>query len=307
MILKTPKDLAIKARKMGKRTISYSQLNMYKNCPLQWKLSYLDGIKDFEPNMFLVFGTAMHEVLQKYIHTMYNESIVSADKLDLHKMLSDNMSSEYKLRVEEYEGKHFSCKEEMEDFYYDGVAIIDYFKRKRGAYFSKKNTELVGIEMPILYDVEGNDKLMVMGFADLVIKEGERLKIIDIKTSYMGWKPKKKKQEGDQLRLYKRYFSKQYGVDESLIDVEYFIVKRKLYENLDFPQKRIQQYKPAAGKPSMNKTTKLLTEFISNSFTADGKKNKEGDYPAYKTGCTYCPFKKRHDLCPPKNRMAAAI
>ena len=57
----------------------------------------------------------------------------------------------------------------------------------------------------------------------------------------------------------------------------------------------------------MNKTTKLLTEFISNSFTADGKKNKEGDYPAYKTGCTYCPFKKRHDLCPPKNRMEAAI
>tara|TARA_Y100000356_G_scaffold135100_1_gene146568 strand:- start:13151 stop:14068 length:918 start_codon:yes stop_codon:yes gene_type:complete len=305
MTIKTPKDLAIQARKQGKTTISYSQLNMYKSCPLQWKLAYLDKIRDFEPNMFLVFGTAMHEVLQKYIHIMYNDSIVSADKLDLHKMLSDNMSAEYTLRVKEFDGKHFSCKEEMEEFYLDGIEILDYFKRKRGAYFSKKNTELVGIEMPILHEVENNDKLMVMGFADLVLKEGDRLKIIDIKTSIYGWKPKKKKAEGDQLRLYKRYFSKQYDVDESLIDLEYFIVKRKLYKNLDFPQRRIQTYLPPAGKPSMNKTTKLLNEFISNAFTKDGKRNKEGNYPAYKTGCTYCPFKTRHDLCPPKNRVAA--
>jgi len=303
MKLKTPKDLAIKARMMGKKTISYSQLNMYKGCPLQWKLAYIDGIKEFTPNMFLVFGTAMHEVLQKYLSVMYDESVVNADKLNLHKMLSDTMSSEYAGRVKEFGDKHFSCKEEMEEFYYEGVEILDYFKRKRGAYFSKKNTELVGVEMPILCDVEGSDKLMIMGFVDLVIKEGDRLKIIDIKTSIFGWRPKKKKQEGDQLRLYKRYFSKQYDVDESLIDIEYFIVKRKLYDNVDFPQRRIQTYSPPAGKPSMNKTTKLLSEFVSNSFTPDGKKNKEGSYPAYRTGCTYCAFKKRHDLCNPKDRI----
>ena len=52
MELKTPKDLAIKARKMGKKTISYSQINMYKGCPKQWKLTYLDGIKEFTPTMF---------------------------------------------------------------------------------------------------------------------------------------------------------------------------------------------------------------------------------------------------------------
>ena len=28
------------------------------------------------------------------------------------------------------------------------------------------------------------------------------------------------------------------------IEVEYFIVKRKLYENLDFPQKRVQKFVP---------------------------------------------------------------
>ena len=305
MKLKTPKDLAIKARMMGKKTISYSQLNMYKNCPHQWRLTYLEGIKEFIPNMFLVFGTAMHEVLQTYLTTMYKETVVKADSLNLHKMLSDTMKSEYQLRVKEFDGKHFSCKEEMGEFYSDGVEIIDYFIRKRGAYFSKKNTELLGVEIPILCEVDNNEKLMIMGFADIVMKEGDRIKIYDIKTSIYGWKPKKKKGEGDQLRLYKQYFSKQYDVPEENIDLEYFIVKRKLYQGLDFPQRRIQIYNPPSGKPSMNKTKKLVQEFIDNSFTEDGKRNKEGKYPAYKSGCTYCPFKTKHDLCNPKDRVAA--
>jgi hypothetical protein len=246
----------------------------------------------------------MHEVLQKYIHTMYNETVIKADSLDLNTLLSDTMKSEYKKAVEDLDGKHFSCSEEINDFYQDGIAIIEEFKRRRGQYFSKKNTELLGIEIPILCQTDDSDKIMLMGFADLVMKEGDRIKIYDIKTSFYGWKPKKKKGEGDQLRLYKRYFAKQYGVSESDIDVEYFIVKRKLYENIDFPQKRIQIYKPPAGKPSMNKTAKILTEFISKAFI-DGKRNPNAEYLAYKTGCTYCPFKKRHDLCNPKQRLVA--
>ena len=141
MILKTPKDLAIQARKQGKTTISYSQINMYKNCPLQWKLTYIDKIRDYEPSMFLVFGTAMHEVIQTYLDTMYKESIVNANKLDLHKQLADTMKLEYKKAVDEQGGKHFSFSEEINEFYQDGIAIIDEFIRRRGAYFSKKNTE----------------------------------------------------------------------------------------------------------------------------------------------------------------------
>ena len=207
MNIKTPKDLAITARKQGKTTISYSQINMYKNCPLQWKLTYIDGIKDFKPSMFLVFGTAMHEVLQTYLDKMYKESIVKANELDLHKLLSDTINQEYKKTVDEQGGKHFSFLKEINYFYNDGVEIIDEFKKRRSIYFSKKNTELLGIEIPILCPVETSDKIMVMGFVDLVIKEDDRIKIIDIKTSMFGWKDEKKKNEGDQLRIYKKYFA----------------------------------------------------------------------------------------------------
>ena len=44
--------------------ISYSQLSLYTNCPHQWKLRYIDKITESESNIYLVFGTAMHETLQ---------------------------------------------------------------------------------------------------------------------------------------------------------------------------------------------------------------------------------------------------
>ena len=89
MILKTPYDYAVKARKMGKKTISYSQISTYTNCPHHWKLEKIDKHSRFEPNMFLIFGTAFHETFQLYLDTMYKETAVAADRLDLNKILKE--------------------------------------------------------------------------------------------------------------------------------------------------------------------------------------------------------------------------
>ena len=45
--------------------ISYSQLSMFSDCPQRWKLNYIDKKRISEPSIYLLFGTAMHEVLQK--------------------------------------------------------------------------------------------------------------------------------------------------------------------------------------------------------------------------------------------------
>ena len=80
---------------MGKKTVSYSQFNMYKNCPHQWRLTYIDGHKDFEPSIYLTFGTSKHEVIQSYLDKMYNESIVAANNMDLNKMLKEFLGKFY--------------------------------------------------------------------------------------------------------------------------------------------------------------------------------------------------------------------
>ena len=304
-VLKTPLDYAIKAKMMGKKTISYSQMSVFNNCPLRWKLEKIDRLGVVKPGIALIFGTAMHETIQSYLDVMYAKTIVEANKLDLRKMLQENMMdafNDFKKRSKS-DMTAYTNKDEMRDFYEDGVAILEFFQKKRGQYFSKKHSELVGIEMPIFHEVEYNPNVMFMGFIDLVIKEGDKIKIIDIKTSYMGWRPNKKKQEGNQLRLYKKFFAEQYGVDIKDIEVEYFIIKRRLYENVDFPQSRIQIYKPASGKPSINKSDKLMKEFVDFCFDVDGKYEKDKKYLPYKTDCKYCQFKTDHKLCPPKERL----
>ena len=93
------------------------------------------------------------------------------------------------------------------------------------------------------------------------------------------------------------------------IDVEYFIVKRKLYENLDFPQKRVQIFNPASGKPTMNKINRSVDEFVKTSFNEDGTYNIDRKYMAVKgknnKNCKFCEFKDRPDLCPAAERMVA--
>ncbi len=108
------------------------------------------------------------------------------------------------------------------------------------------------------------------------------------------------------MRLYKKYFAKQYEIDESDIEIEFFIVKRNVYENCDFPQSRIQRFSPASGKPTMNKTGKVIDEFIESVFNDDGSYNTDREYKALAgikgQNCKYCPFKTNYEICPKDKR-----
>lgn len=78
------------------------------------------------------------------------------------------------------------------------------------------------------------------GFLDVVLydEKYDTFKIIDIKTSTKGWNKKDKNNEDKQfqLLLYKQFFSEQYGIPLSNIDIEFFIVKRKV---LDWDDEKI--------------------------------------------------------------------
>ena len=92
--------------------------------------------------------------------------------------------------------------------------------------------------------------------------------------------------------------SKQLDISEDKIDVEYFILKRRLYENMMYPQKRLQSFSPASGKPSVNRVMTRLQEFIDDCYDDKGKViNKEYVKMASAKNCKYCEFKTKADLC----------
>jgi len=294
----------------GERKISYSQYAMYSQCPKHWELAYVKNLRTFSQSIHTIFGTAFHETLQNYLTVMFNESVKKANEIDLNKYLADQMHSLYKEAVEKM-GEHFSTKREMNEFYSDGIAILDWFKKKRGAYFSAKNEELLGIEVPIYHPVnETNKNVMMLGYLDVVVRDKRdgKITIIDIKTSTMGWNKYQKadKVKTSQLVLYKKYFSEQYGFDVENMDIKYMIVKRKLIEGAMFPQKRITEFMPASGKPTRNKLARSIQSFVELNFNTDGSyRDKEFTAVAGKNNknCKYCEFKDQYELCPKENRI----
>jgi len=99
-----------------------------------------------------------------------------------------------------------------------------------------------------------------------------------------------------QLHLYKSVYSKKFNVPLNAIDVEFFIVKRRLYENVSFPQSRIQIFKPASGSTMIKESISNFIEFLDHCFNEDGTYNNINEYPKIpgknKKNCKWCPHKK---------------
>ena len=140
---------------------------------------------------------------------------------------------------------------------------------------------------------------MFQGYLDIVMyhEPTNKIKIIDIKTSKSGWGKREKSDENKQFQLilYKKYFAEIYNYPIENIDIEFMIVKRKLYESEDFAIKRVQLYKPASGKVKLNKVSKSIDAFIEQAFDRNGYKDVE-HIPTPHKNCNWCPFHKTH-LC----------
>ena len=254
------------------KKISYSQFSKWDKCPYTWKLDYVDKVETFKGNIYTLFGSALHETIQAYLVCYYERTIKEADNLPLRDILQYRMEHNYKISKEQHGDDFDVSLEDMKEFFNDGCNIIDEFLKRKSGYFPKKNTELVGIEIGLNHKV--TDTIDFRGYMDVVLHNSVtgRIKIIDIKTATMGWNKymKADKIKTNQLLLYKYFFSKEREIPIDKIDVEYLILKRKLYENFDYPQKRLQTFSPASGKPSINKVMRRLQEFIEECFDDEG-------------------------------------
>jgi len=254
------------------KQVSYSQYSLWKSCPYQWKLRYVDGIKTSEPSIHTIFGTAMHEALQLYLQCMYNFTIKDADEIDINDLLRRKMKEVYTKEIVETKKLDLISRDDMVEFYQQGEEILDWFKKKRNQYFSKKGWSLVGVEDKLVIPIRG--ELHFLGYLDVVMKDeiSNKIKIIDLKTATMGWNKYQKADDvkSDQILLYKEYYSQQHNVPVENITVEFLIFKRKLYENFDFPQKRVQRHVPANGTPSMNRMRMRFNEFLDACYDKDG-------------------------------------
>ena len=292
------------------RRISFSQLSMYHTCQKQWELKYIKKLEKSEGNISFVFGTAFHETLQEYLTTLYLKGVKQADWINFREVLSANIRAEYLKTVGD--GEHFATAHELGECLEDGVAILEWIQRRRRQYFPTKNMELIGVELDLCIPAsEKNPSVYWYGFIDLVLRDTSTntIYLYDIKTSRMGWNKWQKadKLKAAQLIAYKTYFAKQFKIPVDNIEVEFFIVKRKLVEESMFPQKRVQQVTPASGTVTRKRVQKLVDEFIEECFDQEGNKKEDRKYLALAgkgmKNCKWCIFKDDEENCPKQERI----
>jgi hypothetical protein len=280
-------------------TVSYSQYSVYRRCPHQWYLSYVKGLIEYSQSIHTIFGTAIHEAIQHYLKVMYEQSGAAADREDIVTIFKDKFKELYREEFNRTK-QHFSSPDEMAEFHEDGVTILEYFKKNRNKYFTTRNVVLLGIEMPLMVGLSKN--LFLKGYIDFILydKDLDKVYIYDIKTSRSGWMDKDKKDsiKTAQILIYKEYFSKQYNIDIDKIEVEFFIVKRKIWDSPDFVIPRIQEFKPASGKTKRKQAAEAFNEFLNECFDNDGKMiDKEYTKIVDKSSCTWCQFSNNKELC----------
>lgn len=283
------------------KNISYSQFSMYSDCPKKWSLQYREGHKQNVVSIHFVFGTALHEVLQHYLDVMYDKSGAEADRINTYDLFQDTFTAEYTKQYKKNGNKHFSTPEELRQFFEEGIEIIRDFAKNRAKHFTKRGWWLVGCEIPVQLSPDARrPNVIYKGYLDIVMyhEPTNTFKIYDIKTSRSGWNKTQQKDEIKQFQLvlYKKFLSQIFNIDIKSIDIEFFIVKRQLYESEEYVIRRIQNFRPPSGISKQNKALKLLDGFITGAFNLDGSYKEVEHQPKDNPYCKWCPFYKVH-LC----------
>ena len=301
-VVKEVWESKIKQSPKTNKHISYSQLSSFATCEKQWYLTYVKKLAPYQPSIHAVFGTAMHETIQSWLEKMYHDKVKTANEMDLDALLYENMIKAYKGQKAQNSHEHFTNQEEMNMFYLDGKHILNFLKKKRGGYFSTKHTYLAGVET-LLYQ-ELRPGVVFKGLIDLVFYNEylDEWTIMDIKTSTSGWSKfaKNDDKRKSQILLYKEFFSKQFNIPKEKINVEYFILKRKVPREAEFAsmQRRVQEFKPGDGPRKMKQAVDLMENFVSKAVDLDGN-YIEKEYPTNpsKDACRFCAIKEMR-LCP---------
>jgi hypothetical protein len=272
------------------KIISYSQYSNWLECRYRWYLDYVKKLRSREGSIAFSFGNAMHSVVQNYVKTLYTDGMISASMLDLKEIFIDSFVNDL------YKTKIIVTTDELSEYVKDGGHLIDEFSNIeiKNKYFPPDKYEFVGAETEL--KIQQIHNVEYWGFLDLVLldKKTGRYKIFDLKTSTFGWNKYQKEDitKTSQLVLYKLLFSSAYKIPSSKIDVEFLILKRKLYENTKYNQSRFQSIIPKSDLDEMNWVSGSFNEFIVESFNKNGTYKEDGTFyknpGKNKSNCKYC-------------------
>lgn len=209
---------------------SYSQIEVWLNCPHRWKLDYLQGQREVTKAEALDLGTSVHETLEQYFN-----GLKCGKKWELgeaHDMLEFNMdlndipftSEENRIVAEE---QHHNMIEGL----VNGTSNLASFMKDKEVVACEKEFNLC-IELPfsILFDGIKYNRIYIIGSIDFIVKDKDGgLYVVDFKSGKTLFKPKKLK-ENLQLKIYSLVVKQIYG--RLPVSTQYYFTRMDTFQSV---------------------------------------------------------------------------
>ncbi len=249
---------------------SHSRLECFENCPLQFKLIYIDNIKRQEEGIEAFLGSCFHETMEKLYKDLKCKTYSLKELLEHYESLWDKGYNDLIIITKK--------DRTAEDYKNIGKKCIeDYYKR----YHPFSQGRVLGLEREISIDLKGDGKYRVRGFIDRLAQADDDIyEIHDYKTS--GYLPAQAKFDEDrQLALY------QIGIRQMWKDVKNV---QLIWHYVVFDKEMVSA-----------RTEKQLEELTNSTVALIDKIEATKEFLPKETNlCEWCVYP---DLCPKRKHL----
>jgi putative RecB family exonuclease len=240
---------------------SHSSISTFKQCPLKFKLRYIDKIKpEFRQTIEAFMGGVVHEVLED-MYAQVKEGKIP-DFLELQENLIQKWKTQWKDEIP-------IIKQGMtkEKYFEQALRFLDDYYAK---YHPFNQGEIIGLEQQVNINIEGKQ---LVGYIDRLEKRGDEYYIIDYKTN--NWLKSQEDIDSDkQLATYQIAIMEQYKTDKVVLNW-HFLNFNELLQSRRTP-KQIDELK----KELLNSINQ-----IESAKEFPGCKTRLCDWCEFKTQC----------------------
>jgi len=195
---------------------SFSQVQIYLQCPLKYKFRYVDKIiPEFEENLHLILWTSVHSALEELYNQVNNFKTPKLEEIQQF-FIKNFLEKAEKIQA---------SQEEIETFLTRGKTYLENFYKK---HYPFEDIKVVDTEMQLYIDLW--DGVKFQGFVDRLDKKWKDFVLTDYKTN-KNLPASDKTLYEEQLTLYALWIKQKYG--------KYF---EKIFGNLEYLHFDIQDF-----------------------------------------------------------------
>lgn len=259
--------------------VSYSQLDLFSQCPRRWMYRYIEKIPENSDSDALIYGTAVHSLLEN---------------LFLEK--KDGKVPDLTTALVPLKGT---------PLYEEAQEEIRKFQNAQGFYqpFFQQGVDILGVETPFTLRIptvihEEEVDVLIRGYIDLIYRDIEGIHVVDHKTGKRFFQ-KKKRRENLQLPIYFWAVEELFG--ESPVDGIYHFTRLEDTQKALYTPRLTQEMvdimdqrgaKTIWAKPIKRAKQEIIK--IVKQMNNDKARQKACPTPL----CYWCSFK---EICPHKS------